>query len=176
MLMAQKDGYSGWSKRLMYFTGQSNLWIGFTQVFLVTALLSKREKYLEKLYFLRYIFTVAITVTGIVFCRGITVEDVISHLGVSRRLAYLRFAQYGRQSIRREIEKCRLEKVRYYLKSSRLPVGRISILCGYENPHRLMYVFKSSTGMTMTEYRRAHSANSCKGMPPPVKTISGLHA
>lgn len=109
-------------------------------------------------------------------CRGITVEDVISHLGVSRRLAYLRFAQYGRQSIRREIEKCRLEKVRYYLKSSRLPVGRISILCGYENPQRLMYVFKSSTGMTMTEYRRAHSANSCKGMPPPVKTISELHA
>lgn len=68
MLTAQKDGYSGWSKRLMYFTGQSNLWLGFTQVFLVTALLSKREKYLEKLYFLRYIFTVAITVTGIVFC------------------------------------------------------------------------------------------------------------
>lgn len=65
------DGYSHWPVRFLYFTTQSNLWIGFT----VLAILllpyfpdKNKEKWEKRLYILKYIFTVSITVTGLVFC------------------------------------------------------------------------------------------------------------
>ncbi len=62
---AQFDGYSHWTRRLLYFTNQSNIWI-----FLVTILLliPIRDEVRKNLYITRYIFTVAITLTGIIFC------------------------------------------------------------------------------------------------------------
>ncbi len=70
MRYAVTDGYSHWSKRLLYFTAQSNLWTGFT--FLALLIFSFRkhtnEKYKRSLYLLKYIFTVSITVTGVVYC------------------------------------------------------------------------------------------------------------
>ena len=63
LIFAKGDGYSHWSKRLLYFTAQSNLWVGIT--FLALLLFPKRER---KLYILKYVFTVSITVTGLVFC------------------------------------------------------------------------------------------------------------
>ena len=71
-LYAQEHGYSGWERRLMYFTQMSNLWIALT--FCVIAILrcvghSKGKKIVPKwLYVLKYIFTVSITLTGIIFC------------------------------------------------------------------------------------------------------------
>ena len=70
-LRAEKDGYSHWYKRLLYFTQQSNLWIGASCI--LTALILQNEKrfteyYQKTAYLLKYIFTVSITVTGIVFC------------------------------------------------------------------------------------------------------------
>ncbi len=59
-------GYSHWSKRFLYFTAQSNLWIGFTMLaLLVCALLKKKPP--AFLYVFKYIFTVSITVTGLIF-------------------------------------------------------------------------------------------------------------
>ena len=63
LIFASRDGYSHWSKRLLYFTAQSNLWVGV--IFLALLLFHKSER---KLYLLKYIFTVSITITGIVFC------------------------------------------------------------------------------------------------------------
>ena len=67
---AQKDGFSTWYKRTMYFTAQSNLWIGLTTlIMLVFALLNfnKNGNLLQTLFTLKYIFTVSITMTAIVF-------------------------------------------------------------------------------------------------------------
>lgn len=61
LLSATQDGYSHWSKRLLYFTAQSNIWIA-----VVFLLLFYSQK--PWLYTLKYIFTVSITFTGIVFC------------------------------------------------------------------------------------------------------------
>ena len=67
---SQADGYSHWLTRLLYFTTQSNIWIGSTM--LILALLpffrTKSEQFIDRLYLFKYIFTVSITVTGIVFC------------------------------------------------------------------------------------------------------------
>ena len=70
LMNARQDGYSHWGKRLLYFTAQSNIWLGFTFLFILLLPLKKKnaELWKERLYLLKYIFTVSITITGIVFC------------------------------------------------------------------------------------------------------------
>ena len=65
LITANFDGYSHWTRRLLYFTSQSNLWIFLATILL---LLPIKDKFRPSLYITRYIFTVAITLTGIIFC------------------------------------------------------------------------------------------------------------
>lgn len=70
-IFAVRDGYSHWGRRLLYFTAQSNIWIGLTALALLILTFAKWKKaelWLERTYLFRYIFTVSITVTGLVFC------------------------------------------------------------------------------------------------------------
>lgn len=62
---AKLDGYSVWYKRTYYFTAQSNVWLGLT--FLII-LINRSNRLKDKLYILKFIFTVSISVTAIVFC------------------------------------------------------------------------------------------------------------
>ena len=65
LITAKTDGYSHWTRRLLYFTSQSNIWI-FIAIILL--LLAKNTKFLGSFIVVRYVFTVAITMTGIIFC------------------------------------------------------------------------------------------------------------
>ena len=71
-ISATADGYSHWSKRLLYFTTISNVWIAAALAlilmlpYLKTWNDSPRVKNL--LYVLRYVFIVSITLTGFIFC------------------------------------------------------------------------------------------------------------
>lgn len=70
---ATLDGYSHWSKRLLYFTAQSNIWIGaLSLVILAYAFISRSKegdtRVKNTLYVLKYVFTVSVTVTGLIFC------------------------------------------------------------------------------------------------------------
>ena len=69
---ASADGYSHWSKRLLYFTSQSNLWIALTFIAILVAMKLKRlsadTRVKNFLYILKYVFTVSITLTGFIFC------------------------------------------------------------------------------------------------------------
>lgn len=66
---ARADGYSHWSKRALYFTTQSNIWIGVTMLLLaLQPYFPFQEIVFKRLYFFKYIFTVSITMTGLVFC------------------------------------------------------------------------------------------------------------
>ncbi len=71
-ICAEADGYSHWSKRLLYFTNQSNIWIAAVAVALLLLSFVKqwRDKTRAKeiLYVLKYIFTISITLTGFIFC------------------------------------------------------------------------------------------------------------
>ena len=70
LIYARQDGYSHWSRRLLYFTAQSNIWIGITFLLLLLLPLKKKnaELWKARLYLLKYIFTVCITMTGFIFC------------------------------------------------------------------------------------------------------------
>lgn len=72
LICYKNDGYSFALSRLMYFTGQSNLWIGFCQLILATFLLLKklgvRDWVKPWIYILKYLFTVSITLTCLIYC------------------------------------------------------------------------------------------------------------
>jgi len=84
---------------------------------------------------------------------GITAEDVVRHLKVSRRLLYLRFAEESGTSIRAAIEERRLQQVRHLLKTTRLSTDEIATRCGYGNPNVLRNLFRRKFGMTMRDFR-----------------------
>ncbi len=69
---AGADGYSHWSKRLLYFTSQSNIWIGALSLAMLVYTLKNRggadTRVKNTLYMLKYVFTVSITVTCLIFC------------------------------------------------------------------------------------------------------------
>ena len=65
------DGYSHSWKRLMYFTMQSNIWLVCVYIIYLIAPKLKyfqSPKKMDVLYVVKYIFTVSITLTGIIFC------------------------------------------------------------------------------------------------------------
>lgn len=67
---ASRDGYGRWWNTLLYFTGQSNIWLGLTFI-AVLIINSIKGGHVEKIkktaYIFKYIFTVCITITCIVF-------------------------------------------------------------------------------------------------------------
>ncbi len=70
-VLYEKDGYSAWYKRLYYFTNLSNLWISIIMILAMVVTFAKMDKpkrYAKTIYLLKYIFTVSISITGIIFC------------------------------------------------------------------------------------------------------------
>ena len=69
LIYAERDGFFHWTRRIMYFTAQSNVWLGLTVVsILLFPLFKLDDKWKRRLYILRYAFTVSISMTGLVFC------------------------------------------------------------------------------------------------------------
>ena len=85
--------------------------------------------------------------------RPIRVTDVTRHLRVSRRLADLRFREFGGGTIAQAIRKARLALVAARLRDTELPVGHIAAACGYDNLQHLANAFRRAYGVTMTDYR-----------------------
>jgi len=87
--------------------------------------------------------------------RGIKVSDVVNHLGVSRRLADLRFREFHGKSILATITERRLKEVCRRLESSRQSIVSLSLTCGFDNVTYLKTLFKRQFGMTMRAWRVA---------------------
>lgn len=69
LVFAKSHGYSHWARRLLYFTAQSNVWIGLTFLTLVILPFTRKKARTERfLYVLKYVFTVSIAMTGVIFC------------------------------------------------------------------------------------------------------------
>ncbi len=86
-------------------------------------------------------------------CERIEVSDVVGHLGVSRRLAELRFRQMEGKSIRRAIEDHRLDEAKKLLKRTKLSVTEIAARTGFSGQNRLSHVFKTRFGLAPENWR-----------------------
>lgn len=88
--------------------------------------------------------------------KGISVGDVVAHLGVSRRLADLRFRQFSKEPINAAITRCRLDAVKKLLATTNRPIKLISVACGYTDLAYLKTLFKRRFGVTMRDWRAQH--------------------
>lgn len=86
--------------------------------------------------------------------KGITVNDVVHSIHVSRRLADLRFRQLQNETINACIVRHRLARAEQLLKSGRLPIVRIADLAGFHDAKYLMRLFRQRHGVSMTVWRR----------------------
>lgn len=94
-VFAVRDGYTHPLYRLLYFTNLSNIWITLSclSLMLLPIFRDRRKQItVSRLYTLKYIFTVSISITGIVFCcflapfaKGYepwTISNVLTHVAV----------------------------------------------------------------------------------------------
>ena len=86
--------------------------------------------------------------------RGISAQDVVNHLGVSRPLAYLRFKELHAESIGAAIRRVRLAAARDLLRHTQQPLETIARKTGFADRHTLARLLKRSTGKTSAALRR----------------------
>ena len=87
--------------------------------------------------------------------KGISVEDVVRHLKVSRRLADLRFRELQGTTLGETIIGLRLAEVKRLLRGTKEPIDTIAARCGYTNANYLKNLFKKRFAMSMREFRGA---------------------
>ena len=84
-----------------------------------------------------------------------TVASVAAHLGVSRRLAELRFRQVLGKSVGEAIRDVALDHLAERILSDASSLSEICRSCGFRQPTYAKAIFKKRFGMTMTDYRSA---------------------
>ena len=87
---------------------------------------------------------------------GITVDDVVMHLGISRRLAVLRFSELNDRTISESIRQRRLEVACEKLANSNASIASVAASSGFPNLRNFEKLFKRTRGITPGEYRRQH--------------------
>jgi len=85
----------------------------------------------------------------------ISVEDVAKCLRVSRRLLDLRYREATGHTVRQALEDRRIAALKRLLRTTKLPIARLTMKCGFANGLWAKYVFKRREGMTMSRYREA---------------------
>ena len=88
-------------------------------------------------------------------CEGITVEDVLEHVPLSRSVFERRFAQLFGHTPKAEIVRARLDRIKQLLAETEMPLKQIALKVGFEHPEYLNVIFKERTGQTPGQYRAA---------------------
>ena len=88
------------------------------------------------------------------FQSGITVKDVVKHIGASDRLVRLRFKEVLGRSIRDTLLDIRLEAAKEALRNSSEPISRIARNCGFSSLCHFSHFFTGLTGESPTSWRK----------------------
>lgn len=85
---------------------------------------------------------------------SMNVDDLLHHLGASRRLVEKRFKDVMDRTIYAEILRVRLERVQMMLRATTMTIEEIADTCGFASASHLGMVFRKHFGMTLSAYRR----------------------
>lgn len=89
---------------------------------------------------------------------SLRVSEVVSRLGIPRRLADLRFRQIRGESILDAIVRARIARAKKLLLSTDASLSEISRSCGFSSPAVFTRFFKLHIGMTPRDWRLGRSA------------------
>ena len=87
-------------------------------------------------------------------CDGISVMDVVRHVGVSRRTLEMRVKYATGSSILELIRNVRLKNICRLLETTDLPLSEVVTQSGYNPTGNMGVLFKKTYGMTMRQYRK----------------------
>jgi LacI family transcriptional regulator len=96
-------------------------------------------------------------------CDGLTIDDVVSEVHVSRSTLKRRFAAVLRRSPNDEIRRVQIEHVMRLLSTTKLPLAKIAALAGFLHVESMSKLFKKKAGMTPGQYRRLWSEQGVRG-------------
>ena len=88
-------------------------------------------------------------------CDGITVEDVLAGIPLSRSVFERRFLKVFGRTPKAEIVRTQLHRVMQLLAETDLPLKQIADKAGFEHPEYMSTAFKKRTGLTPGQYRRS---------------------
>jgi LacI family transcriptional regulator len=88
-------------------------------------------------------------------CEGITVEDVLAHVPLSRSVFERRFDRLFGHTPKAEILRTRLDRLKQLLAETELPLKQIATKVGFEHPEYMNVFFKERTGLTPGQFRAA---------------------
>ncbi len=93
-------------------------------------------------------------------CRGITVEDVMRQVSMSRTVLRDRFEKFLGRSPKAEIVRVRLARVKQLLAETDLSLAAVARQTGFEHPEYLSALFKQKTGQTPGRFRASSQLTS----------------
>ncbi|MBE6397783.1 MAG: helix-turn-helix domain-containing protein [Lentisphaerae bacterium] len=85
--------------------------------------------------------------------KGLTVQEVVRHLGCSRNLLDLRFKEIEGITVHAAIENTRMKSVMHLVETTNRPVAAIASQCGFKSPNRLTHLFKQRFGKSIRDWR-----------------------
>lgn len=86
--------------------------------------------------------------------KPVSVEEIAASLGVGRRALERRFAAFIGHSPGRELRRVRIERVEQLLLETDRSLDDIAFRCGFAYPAQLYKAFRTTTGMTPSQYRK----------------------
>ena len=90
-------------------------------------------------------------------CEGISVQDVVDHVAVSRSVLQRRFRAMVGRTIHDAIAAVRIRRVKQLLLETELSLEMITERTGFAHTEYLSAVFREATGWTLAAYRRKHA-------------------
>jgi LacI family transcriptional regulator len=88
-------------------------------------------------------------------CEGISIDDVVAHVRISRSTLERNFRRSLGHSPQEEIRRIRLKRVKQLLVETDLSLSRIAHITGYVHPEYLMVQFKRLVGQTPSQWRQS---------------------
>jgi len=91
-------------------------------------------------------------------CNGITIDEVVQNVNLSRRTLERRFTKFVGRGPGDEIRRVRIDAVKHAIERTHLPLADIAAQCGFSSLSSLSHSFRLATGMSPDAYRRKTSA------------------
>ncbi len=92
--------------------------------------------------------------------RGISVDEVLQEVRLSRSTLERRFTKYVGRSPKNEILRVQLRHVKQFLTETDYPLAKVARLSGFKHVENMCHFFKAKTSETPGQYRKKHSPHA----------------